>query len=371
MAQANLTVTDELAKALADVAANVDSRSLEVVVDTEALELRAGAMTTCTGSQQEDYGAAVATAWDDSRCSLFLFRLSEEKFTTVLFAPDTAPVRSRMLFASTVQQARNAFGTDRLEGGFHAADPEEASQEAFAEWLLRSHGSLSAMSETEKIREMIAEQTAVATAEASASASSASSSGLVSFEPSETLVPSLRSFAGGGGGAISIRLHTEDEVLNVIDTVTESAATVDGASAVLSLVSTESPGFVVLSRGAFVAVALAGGAPGGEMPTPTKGKPAGCALVYYCPPGAHIREKMMQSTAKATVIDIAKGAGIEFADLLEVEDTKELTEDAARNIAAERAAEAAASSVTLATGASASAVVGFSKPARPGRRKRK
>lgn len=372
MAQANLTVSDALTRAFAAAAADASCRCVEVEVDMQALELRPGAVTACIGSQQEDYASCVAGSWNDSNCSLFLFRVSEEKFTSILFAPDTAPVRAKMLFASTVQQARKAFGTDRLESGFHAADEEEASAESFAQWLVRAHSSVAALSDTERIRDAIAEQAARATTEASASASSGSSGGLVSFRSSDALVPALRSFAAGETAALAIRLDAGDEVLNVLGTVTEAAAKVASAAAVLDLVSTDAPGFLLLSRDAFAAIALASGADDGAIPEPTKGTPLGCALVYICPPGAHVREKMLQSTAKATVLEVSRtGAGIEFGELMEVEDAKELSEDAARTITAERAAESAASTVALATGASASAAAGFDKPSRPGRRRRK
>lgn len=365
MVTANLTVTAELKAALALSTSQDAPRAIEVVVDPTALTLSPGEVTSASGaSVEEDYAAMIAPhCAAGSAPRIWLLRLSPTAWTSVLFVPDDAAVRLKLLFASSLQQARELLGEHvTLEaGGFRSSDPDEASTETFAAWRNREHGSHELMTDAEKIRAALAVEELAEVAAAASAAPAAPRGGIVPFKVSDELIPALRRFADGSAAFLAVRLDLEKEEMGCAAESAEAAASV-----VEDAVAAGGPCFLLLSRAALLALAAADATP----PTPASGSPAGCALVYFCPDDAPVRARMTNSTAKSTLVQQAKyEAGVEAAATMEVGSVEELREDVARMLAEQAEAAAAAGSVSLATGAAAPSA-SFSKPSRPGRRRK-
>ncbi|KAA0148015.1 hypothetical protein FNF27_02352 [Cafeteria roenbergensis] len=365
MVTANLTVTAELEAALALATAEDAPRAIEVVVDPAALTLSPGQITAATESSvEDDYAASIAPECaEGSAPRIWLLRLSPTAWSSVLFVPDDAAVRLKLLFASSLQQVRELLAKHvTLEaGGFRASDSSEASASAFAAWRNREHGSRELMTDAEKIRAALAAEELAEAAAASSAAPAAPRGGIVPFRVSDELIPALRRFADGSAAVLVVRLDLEKEEMGC---AAESAE--PGAPFVEEAVAAGGPCFLLLSRAALLALAPPDAAP----PAPATGSPPGCALVYFCPDDAPVRARMTNSTAKSTLVQQAKyEAGVEAAAALEVGSVAELREDVARMLAEQAEAAAAAGQVSLATGAAAPSA-SFAKPSRPGRRRK-
>jgi len=371
MLSANLTIMDELSDALASAMPDLTVRALEVVVNSEALTLSAGPRIECGGESVEaDYAAHIApVCLEDSGPRIWAIRLTDASWSTVLFVPDAADVREKLLAASALSQLRSLM-QDRATvepGGFRASDAAEASSDAFVSWRAGGHPGAGAASHAEHAQAAVAgEEAATLIEHAAASASASSPAGAVPFRVGDGLLPAIREVLTGTAAAVVVVVDMDDEVMRVA--AMRPAAEPLGRADVLGLAPVAEPCFVILSRAALLAGAGADAAAAAALPAPKAGTPPGCALVYSCPDAAPVRSRMTHSTAKGTLVQQCKfEAGVEFAALLEVSSSAELGEDLARMLAAEQADAAAAGSVTLATGAAE----GFAKPSRPGRRRRK
>jgi twinfilin-like protein len=79
-------------------------------------------------------------------------------------------------------------------------------------------------------------------------------------------------------------------------------------------------------------------------------------FVYTCPPSSKVKERMVYSTSKRSVLEVARVEGVDVAKKIEVGGPEEVTADMLREEAQPRVEGAAAGKQ------------GFARPKRPGKR---
>jgi twinfilin-like protein len=128
-----LKVSDD-AKAAVTGAAEASVRAIKIVVDKETLV--AGGTVPETESLEEDFKSIQAILDDDKPC-IVLVRLKgspnhqESDWALIAYTPDNAPVKQRMMNASSVKPIKEALGLPFME--YQITDKDEVTLKGFSE----------------------------------------------------------------------------------------------------------------------------------------------------------------------------------------------------------------------------------------------
>lgn len=259
-------------------------------------------------------------------------------FAAVTFVPNTAPVRQKMLFASTRLTLVRELGIERFRQTIFATDKEELTAEGWARH--EAHENLSApLTEEETGLQGVKE------AEARESQGTGLRRGHVSskvdVKTGDGVVEALKLLGEDGckGTLVQLKYLLPDETLQ-LDSSTDN---VNPESLATSISSTE-PRYSFYSH------------PSSSGSEPT------ILFIYTCPSGSKIKERMIYSTGKSwTRIVAERDAGIAVTKSLEATEPSELTLDVLGEGTNPAEEERKAASTPVGGG-------GFSRPKRPGRR---
>jgi twinfilin-like protein len=235
-------------------------------------------------------------------------------YIAITFVPNAAPVRQKMLFASTRLTLVRELGIERFRSTIFATEVEEVTAEGWAKH--EKHEALPAPMTTEE-------------------------AGLASVKEAEAR-ESQGTSTRRGHVSSSVNVPTGDGVLEALQSLKEEAldSSMDNVAQdmVGKLISPTEPRYSFYSL-------------------PNAPEPQ-IVFIYTCPTQSKIKERMVYSTSKSwTRIVAERDAGITIAKSLEATEPNELEADAFGEVAP--AEPAAAESTSRAA---------FSRPKRPGRR---
>ena len=256
-------------------------------------------------------------------------------FVAVTFVPNGAPVRQKMLFASTRLTLTRELGIERFRQTIFATDKEELTAAGWAKH--EAHEALDApLTEEESGLKGVKE------AEAQESQGTGARRGHVDLKHDVPIgdgvleALKLLNEEGCKGTLVQLKYILPDETLQ-LDSSTDNVSPSDLGSAI----SSTEPRYSFYSHPSA----------SGSQPT--------ILFFYTCPSGSKIKERMLYSTGKTFTRLIAeRDAGIAVTKSLEASEPSELAID---DIGGE-------SQQTQAAEESKPASSGFSRPKRPGRR---
>lgn len=263
-------------------------------------------------------------------------------YAAITYVPNAAPVRQKMLFASTRLTLVRELGIERFRQTIFATEKSELTPEGWRKH--EAHESLSApLTEEESGLQGVKE------AEAKESQGTGTRRGHVSskvdVKTGEGVLEALGSLKEEGckGTLVQLKYALPDETLQL----ESSTDGVEPANVAASISSSE-PRYSFYSH------------PAASGSTPMT------LFIYTCPSGSKIKERMVYSTGKSwTRIVAERDAGIEVTKSLEATEPAELTADVLNDgVGAGTVSEESSRSATP----SASAGGGFARPKRPGRR---
>lgn len=245
----------------------------------------------------EDVWADMAATLTDNSHSFFIFRStlerSSEKFVLMHWGPDLAPVKQRMLYASSRQSLKDYLGSADFVDDYFVATPEEMTAEAFhKDRVLVPQIDVRSMEEIEKEEaELECAPTATRTAVMAA----------MGVTMADELTALLQQFAQEEVDCILLTLDTKSQAVSG----EAGDADLDGW---LGALNPEEPKYVVLRY------------------RHIHNDEEKCKILffYYCPDNADRRDKFTYSTCKAHVISSAESAGFaidfrfEFVDLPDI-----------------------------------------------------
>lgn len=256
-------------------------------------------------------------------------------YVAVTFVPNSAPVRQKMLFASTRLTLVRELGIERFRSTLLATEKEELTAAGWAKH--EQHEDLSA-----PLTEEEAGLAGVKEAEAQESQGTGARRGHVSSKVNvptgDGVLEALSSLKEEDckGTLVQLKYQLPDETL----TLDSSADGVQPADVAGHISSTE-PRYTFYSH-----------------PSGTQAEPK-ILFIYTCPSGSKIKERMIYSTSKSwTRIVAERDAGIAVTKSLEATEPSEIT---AEMLGGDESAEQAAAEP-------AKANAGFARPKRPGRR---
>ena len=136
MARANLHVTDQLRDAFSN-AAGTGTRWLSVAIEGETL-VHSGTGNQAGENLEQDFDTIVAAiAQNESTPALFIVRNDADKWHVMLYNPEGAPVRDKMLYAAACEDTKLALSL--AENAFNATCLEDVEFAAFNAMFNRSN----------------------------------------------------------------------------------------------------------------------------------------------------------------------------------------------------------------------------------------
>lgn len=344
------TASQELQDAFNSLVSSDDQRALLAGIDNETLVPRQTIPLESTDFTSDL--SQVSSLLQPNAAAYILLKThpdAPDGYAAITYVPNAAPVRQKMLFASTRLTLVRELGIERFRQTVFATEKSELTAEGWAKH--QAHEAQAApLTEEESLLGGVKD------AEARESQGTGARRGHVSsrvdVKTGEGVLEALRSLREEGckGTLVQLKYALPDETLQL-----ESSADGVAPADVASAISTTEPRYTFYSH------------PSAPGSTPA------ILFIYTCPSGSKIKERMIYSTGKSWTRTVAeRDAGIAIAKSLEATEPDELgveVLDAGVGVGgAGGEAPSGESSRTATPGAGAGGGGGFARPKRPGRR---
>jgi len=297
-ARAHLKVKEDVRKAFVD-ASSAKKRCLIVKIEEELLVL--ADVLDVKGNEATDFDELAFKMGEDESAFL-LFQLDSGKWLFVAYIPDTAKVRDKMLYASSIDDLQDQLGKGLFVSFYKCSDKPELSYRSWKSSTRRS--SLDKiMTDKEKVirEEQLMERS-----------SCASGMKAVAFAMRDTVRNALKDLANGTRNIVLIRMDTKGgrEECDLQDV--NGDAVVDDLVDVLK----KQPRFLVMK----------------EKTVTSSGD--GAVFALFCPENAKAMHKMIYATAKKAVEGHVKDVlgSMKIVANVEISDVSELRMSVKRSI---------------------------------------
>lgn len=338
MARANLSVDLAIIDAfLAAQECGSSTRCLKIGIVDEKLVLQS--LGTRTSSADKDFENVLLSSVSDTEAALILFSLSETEagkannmWLFLAWIPDCSKVREKMLYSSSKEDLKRSLGQGYFVAEFSANNREDLTWKNFQDSLMKGRSS-DMLSQHER---SVFEERIASHVESNNSKSTARN--VLPFQLSPELRAKFAEFKNKSSNWIEMTVEGETVSLVGSQQVPNLCS---GAGTSLQSYVSDSEARFIMARQARPA--------DGEL----------SFFIFSCPEGVPIRQKMVMSSSKATVISIATEAGLLFDRNVEIRATADVDE----SLRSELEPEALGAS-------SAAASAAHSKPTRPGMKNR-
>lgn len=302
MSLAVVRIPDEVVTTFANARAGSQVRSICLTIDTTTDEssptLRLENTRDRGHSFESDFDSLPSQISDPNKPYYFIFRLEEDlsEWVLVWYIPDSSKVRQKMLFSSTVNHLRNSLGNQYLVSDYHTTDLSELSHAEFLRsWTHPSQRSIvneDLMTEKEKIR---AEERQGANTHFSGP-TKVGVHGL-DLPPTEQVTERLKLFASGDVSHVGLTIDQQSETIAL--TSEDDASTVDQLQ---RMISATEPSYHLFSFQNQI------------------------FFVYACPTESKVKQRMVYSATKSSIVGFIANMGINVDRSVEVSDPDDLTE---------------------------------------------
>merc|ERR1712131_112479 len=115
-------------------------RLLQILIENEKLE--AGKMEKPDGDQFADFDSQLAPLTKDNECFYVIYRLDSKNslgydFVLFTYINDSAPVRSKMIYASTLSALKTKFGTGHIKRELSVSAPDELTADGYRRQMVQ------------------------------------------------------------------------------------------------------------------------------------------------------------------------------------------------------------------------------------------
>lgn len=304
--QTGITCSNDLQAALAH-AKEHGQRVLQIFIQNEKLEL--GEAHDSQSTWEDDYDLLVLPLLQQTRASYILYRLDEKVGNSYMwifihYTPDKAPVREKMLYASTKSTMKTEFGSGLIKDEMFGNIPDDVSLDGYRKHLASkaAPGPLSFKeAEIKLVNEMEGSRANISVDSKHETMKS------VGFPVDREAVDALKRLKDEQVNYVQLVLDIKAEVVNLAMSEPTSVAELP------SRIPTESARYHLFrfnhsyEGDSFRSVVFIYSMPG-----------------YKCP----IKERMLYSSCKSSVLDVIESEiGIEIARKLELDNGEELSED--------------------------------------------
>ncbi|KAI9803273.1 MAG: hypothetical protein M1825_002064 [Sarcosagium campestre] len=301
--QSGILASKELIDAFNDLVSSTDQRGLLAGIKGESL-VPLDSIPSTSADFEGDLAVLEAKLKDNEAAYVILRRYPEQDgFVAVTYVPDTAPVRSKMLFASSRLTLVRQLGTERFRDTFFATTKGELTADGFKRH--DKHGQ-TAVPLTEE------EQTNVEirAAEAEASQGTSARQGLVvgnrvKIPITDDSLEALKQLPTSKTNLVQLKVNTATEETELVSTSSTSA------NELQNVISPTEPRFTFFRYDH----------------SHESQQEAPILFISTCPSGSQIKERMIFASARNFMIQIAQSAaGLTIARKLEAGDPAEIVE---------------------------------------------
>lgn len=278
-------------------------RMIKVIIANETLTLDDAKETK--GSWKDDWDGYVLRAIDENEPCYMLYRLDEKegeafKWLMISWSPDSASIRNKMLYASTKATLKKEFGSGQIKDDLYGNIKEDISFKGYQKHVV-SAAAPGPMSREELEREEVRAQT---NTEISVDSRHQTVSGLA-FPMTNKAVDAIRNYKDGKTNYVQLSINISKEIIDLED---QKGLEVDQLP---SRVPDDEPRYHVF-----------------QFAHTHEGDFLKSTTFIYTMPGYNcsIKERMLYSSCKNSVVEILEQEGIEIVKKIEVDDAKELTE---------------------------------------------
>ncbi|KAL4708403.1 hypothetical protein ACJJTC_019639 [Scirpophaga incertulas] len=280
-------------------------RVMKVSIDNEQLTL--AKHQTVKGTWEQDFDKYVPLMIVEEQPCYILYRLDTTNslghdWLLLSWSPDSAPVRQKMLYASTKATLKQEFGSAHIKDEMHATVKDEVSLKGYKAHLSGISAPAPLTDREEALKEL--QQTEHNTNYSIDSRQS--TMGGVAFPITEAAEQSIHDLKRGSYNYLQFKIDLEEEKIHL------------SKAAKISL--TELPAQVPADQARYHLYIF---------PHTHEGDYMESIVFIYSMPGysCSIKERMMYSSCKGQFLDIIEKIGVEVAKRLEIDDGKELTEE--------------------------------------------
>lgn len=301
--QSGINVSKELQDAFNELVSTPSQRGIIATISSEAL-IPQHTLPSKSTDFFSDLPALTPLLSTTAASYIILRRYQNapDGYVAVTYIPDTAPVRQKMLFASTRLTLVRELGTERFRESLFVTEIKELEK---AGWEKHdAHGALSApLTEEEENLKGIKE--AEAEAKGGTEGRRLETGGKLSIATSTEAREALGMFrVGEGGNLLQLNINVKDETIELVGSSNTDA---DGLS---SAISNTEPRYSFFRYSQQVE---------GTEKLPT-------VFIYTCPSGSKIKERMVYaSTKQGFLASMSSEMGVEIAKKLEVSSPSEIT----------------------------------------------
>lgn len=254
----------------------------------------------------DDFGSEYSKMRDavqNKKASYFILRLDVEpaEFLLVWYVPGNASVYEKMLYSTTLKNVLTGFGQNTFVGNYHTTKVSELSIDGF-DW---EKGSKEYKDDEEKEEYMTEEERMLQEERHGSSTVHQLSGGKsLNFPVEDVYINALESIQNGSSTFVMAKIENEKIVL-------DKEENVSAGEDIIPHLPVKEPRFV-LYRFAHEFE--------GEQQNPI-------VFLYTCPGKSSVKNKMIYSSTKGTILSLMAEQNISLGKSLESNDLKELTQE--------------------------------------------
>ncbi|XP_002738571.1 twinfilin-1-like [Saccoglossus kowalevskii] len=303
--QTGITTSPDLQKFFAKVK-DGSQRVIKVVIENEQLVLSSKAKSS--GSWEKDYDNAILPLLKSKQACYIFYRLdttnaSGYEWIFILYVPDDAPVREKMLYSSTKATLKLQFGGAHIKEDIFGTSPDDVSFKGYSEHKESQKAPPPLTFAEEELKLIKANEV---DADISVDSRHQTMRG-VAFPFSDGALESLQEFRGGRINYLQLSIHMQQECIQL-----ELGKTINITDLPQLTPSTNARYHVLLFKHTH------------------EGDYMESVVFIYTMPGysCPIKERMLYSSCKSSVAEvIEQRLGTEIVKKIEVDDPNDLTEE--------------------------------------------
>lgn len=248
----------------------------------------------------------------------------DKSLVAVTYVPNAAPVRQKMLFASTRLTLVRELGGEHFPESIFTTEASELTAEGWQKHLMHEAESNPLTAEEQSLQDI---KEAEALESRGTRGQGLAQGGHIAIRADDDIAQALKVLAQGGDNLVQLRMDNATETLQLVSSTTATPSTI------ATELDPKEPRYAFYRH---------------DDPA------ASILFISTCPSGAKIRERMIYAASRGNVVSLAQNeAGLKVAKKLEATNPDEVTEQVIRD-------EFKTEEVVKKEG--------FAKPKRPGRR---
>lgn len=326
--QSGISASQELKSALGELIVSSTQRGLIARIDKETIV--PGATISSSASTFLDDLSNLSTHVKPNEALYILLRRADslaspdKSLVAVTYVPNAAPVRQKMLFASTRLTLVRELGGEHFPESIFTTEADELTAQGWQKHVQHTESSNPLTAEEQSLQDI---KDAEALESRGTRGQSLAQGGRLAIRADDEIAGALQKLSQGGDNLVQLRMDAQTETLRL---VSSSSAT---PSSIAQAIDPKEPRYSFYRH---------------------DDADASIVFISTCPSAAKIKERMLYAASRGNVVSLAQNeGGLKVAKKLEATNPEEVTEEVIQD-------EFKVEKVEVKQG--------FSKPKRPGRR---